>query len=75
MAAALEAAVAKLGEERKAEPEPEAAPKSGTALLVPSNELLVPVALPEAIKEMNDKHAVISNLGGKCVVMEWTRKA
>jgi hypothetical protein len=27
--------------------------------------------LPEAIKEMNDKHAVISNLGGKCVVMEW----
>ena len=20
---------------------------------------------------MNDKHAVISNLGGKCVVMEW----
>ena len=73
MAAALEAAVAKLGEERKAEPEPEAAPKSGTALLVPSNELLVPVALPEAIKEMNDKHAVISNLGGKCVVMEWTK--
>jgi hypothetical protein len=28
--------------------------------------------LPEAIKAMNDKHAVISNLGGKCVTMEWT---
>jgi hypothetical protein len=32
VADALEAAVAKLGEERKAEPEEEAAPKSGTAL-------------------------------------------
>ena len=73
VADALEAAVAKLGEERKAEPEEEVAPKSGTALLIPSNELLVPVAFPEAIKEMNDKHAVISNLGGKCVVMEWTK--
>ena len=43
VADALEAAVAKLGEERKAEPEEEVAPKSGTALLIPSNELLVPV--------------------------------
>jgi hypothetical protein len=28
-----------------------------------------------AIKEMNDKHAIISNLGGKCVVMEWVPSA
>ena len=70
VAEALQSAIAKLGEERRAEEE--AAPKSGTALLVPSNELLVPVAVPPpAIKELNDKHAVIGNLGGKCVVMEW----
>jgi Family of unknown function (DUF5906) len=70
VAEALQSAIVKLGEERKAEEE--AAPKSGTALLVPSNELLVPVAVPPpAIKELNDKHAVIGNLGGKCVVMEW----
>lgn len=24
-----------------------------------------------ALNEMNKKHAVITNLGGKCVVMEW----
>lgn len=28
-----------------------------------------------AIKEMNNKHAIISNLGGKCVVMEWKPSA
>ena len=67
---ALQAAIAKLPEP-EAEPEGEAEPKSGMALAVPSNELLVPVAPPEAIKTLNDKHAVIGNLGGKCVVMEW----
>jgi hypothetical protein len=37
------------------------------ATLIPANET------PEetAVREMNDKHAVISNLGGKCVIMEW----
>ncbi len=30
-----------------------------------------PVLVPEPIKELNDKHAVIGNLGGRCVVMEW----
>lgn len=27
------------------------------------------------MREMNDKHAVISNLGGKCVIMEWVPSA
>ena len=27
--------------------------------------------IEKAVMEMNDKHAVISNLGGKCVIMEW----
>jgi hypothetical protein len=41
------------------------------APLVPANET------PEetAVREMNDKHAVISNLGGKCVIMEWVPSA
>jgi hypothetical protein len=68
----------------RVDPEPEQAEaepaKSGTGLQVevaqsqsefgfsPPTEL----PLPEAIKVMNDKHAVISNLGGKCVTMEWT---
>jgi hypothetical protein len=30
----------------------------------------LPALLP-AIREMNGKHAVISNLGGKCLIMEW----
>ncbi len=51
----------------------------GTALVVAANKLLVEAAeaatLPEAIKSMNDKHAVIANLGSKCVVMEWVPSA
>jgi hypothetical protein len=62
----------KVAEGAKAE---EAAPKPGTALVVAANELPVEAALPEAIKKMNDKHAVIGNLGGKCVVMEWVPSA
>src|SRR5262249_9441333 len=27
--------------------------------------------VPDQVKDLNDKHAVIANLGGKCVVMEW----
>jgi hypothetical protein len=34
---------------------------------------LVPV--PEKIRELNVKHAVISNLGGKCLIMEWLLQA
>ncbi len=37
-------------------------------LLTPSQAALKP---EQAIKEMNTKHAVISRLGGKVVVMEW----
>ena len=52
---ALQAAIAKLPkEEPEAEREGEAEPKSGMALAVPSNELLVPVAPPEAIKTLNN---------------------
>jgi hypothetical protein len=36
---------------------------------------IVEAKRPEAISTMNDKHAVISNLGGKCVVMEWVPSA
>jgi hypothetical protein len=32
-----------------------------------------PVWLPDEIKQLNSQHAVISNVGGKCVVMEWVR--
>ena len=41
------------------------------AELIPADET------PEenAVREMNDKHAVISNLGGKCVIMEWVPSA
>jgi hypothetical protein len=39
----------------------------------PKQELVVvpQSSLPPEIQEKNDKHAIISNLGGKCVVMEW----
>ncbi len=59
-----------LGEEAEEE---EAQAGAGTALTVieppsvPANE----TPIEKAVREMNDKHAVISNLGGKCVIMEW----
>jgi hypothetical protein len=56
------------------EPEPDSKPEASTALVPVPNALVVSPSSPdpgEAIKTMNDKHAVISNLGGKCVVMEW----
>jgi hypothetical protein len=37
------------------------------ALPVPARS----VAIPALIEELNGKHAVISNLGGKCLIMEW----
>ncbi len=65
-----------------AEPEPETEKQAeGKALTViepPKGGAVVPIGeTPEekAIKEMNDKHAVISNLGGKCVIMEWVPSA
>jgi Family of unknown function (DUF5906) len=68
--------------EPEAEPEPEevATPEpkvTGTALVRTIGGLPVVEGRgePEAIKEVNDKHAVISNLGGKCVVMEWAPSA
>ena len=68
-------------EPEQPEEQPQAEPvKSGTGLQTevaqPQSEFgFSPPAelpLPEAIKTMNDKHAVITNLGGKCVTMEWT---
>ena len=76
--AKLEAATARLAKakvepEQKAEPEPEAS-KALTIVepkTVPANE----TPIEKAIRKMNDKHAVISNLGGKCVIMEWVPSA
>jgi hypothetical protein len=69
------------------EPEPEPAPEAaaaaptggtGSALAIieqpkPAAQVIPADETPEerAVREMNDKHAVISNLGGKCVIMEW----
>jgi hypothetical protein len=54
-------------------------PKPANALtVIPQPPSLVPAdETPEekAVREMNDKHAVISNLGGKCVIMEWVPSA
>jgi hypothetical protein len=58
--------------------EEEAAAPTGSALAIveqpqPAAALIPANETPEetAVREMNDKHAVISNLGGKCVIMEW----
>jgi hypothetical protein len=50
-----------------------AAAECGTELVPAPSASPLPQApwIPGEIKLMNDKHAVISNLGGKCVVMEW----
>jgi Family of unknown function (DUF5906) len=61
----------------KTEPEPEsveALPAQLPAVTQPSSAAIVAGIEPEII-EMNYKHAVISNLGGKCVVMEWVPSA
>src|SRR5262249_2563540 len=48
--------------------QPEDQEQAGNQLVL----LDVPPEKPlDALKEMNNKHAVITNLGGKCVVMEW----
>jgi Family of unknown function (DUF5906) len=52
-------------------PEEDREAVSSRALTVEKPRLLISAAIEPEIAEMNDKHAVISNLGGKCVVMEW----
>jgi hypothetical protein len=72
--AEFEAENAKAQPEPDPEPKAESKPEPSTALVPVSNDLVVAPSSPdpgEAIRTMNDKHAVISNLGGKCVVMEW----
>jgi hypothetical protein len=62
--------------EEEAEPEPK--PANALTVIPQSPMAMVPAdETPEekAVREMNDKHAVISNLGGKCVVMEWVPSA
>ena len=83
----LEAAIAKQaslknpGIQPKAEPValPVAEVEQSKALTIiePSKETVPANETPEerAVREMNDKHAVISNLGGKCVIMEWVPSA
>src|SRR5262249_55990757 len=61
------------------EPEGEAEPKPVPVELVVSDQHRPGFVTPGmaaqkpvvALNEMNKKHAVITNLGGKCVVMEW----
>jgi hypothetical protein len=62
--------------ERKQVEEAAAAPTGSALVIVPQPQpeaTLIPVnETPEetALRQMNNKHAVISNLGGKCVIME-----
>jgi hypothetical protein len=86
-AAKLDAATAKQASlknpeiQSKAEPValPVAEVEQSKALTIiePSKETVPANETPEAraVREMNDKHAVISNLGGKCVIMEWVPSA
>ena len=48
--------------------EKKARSEDGLGFLTPGMAAQKPVV---ALNEMNKKHAVITNLGGKCVVMEW----
>jgi hypothetical protein len=66
-------------EPKRAEPEPEPEPEKRKELVTQGQRSVIqrivsePVGawVPEEVKDLNEKHAVISNLGGKCVVMEW----
>ena len=57
--------------------EEEAEPKANALTVIPQSAMIPADETPEekAVREMNDKHAVISNLGGKCVIMEWVPSA
>jgi hypothetical protein len=68
--------------EPEVQPEPEEPkPEEARALTIiappPARLESPPLEVPEveAVRKMNDKHAVISNLGGKCVIMEWIPSA
>jgi hypothetical protein len=67
--------------ERKQVEEEAAAPTGSALVIVPQPQpeaTLIPAnETPEetALRQMNNKHAVISNLGGKCVIMEWVPSA
>jgi hypothetical protein len=67
--------------ERKQVEEAAAAPTGSALVIVPQPQpeaTLIPAnETPEetALRQMNNKHAVISNLGGKCVIMEWVPSA
>ena len=85
MADALEAAIAKLGEEPKEvkapEAEPEEAGGAGRRVMLPAvvpagtggSEVPLPAMAAEldAVEKLNFKHAVIANYGGKCLVLSW----
>jgi hypothetical protein len=66
---------------KQAESATAAAPSAGALVIIdqpqPATTLIPANETPEetAVREMNDKHAVISNLGGKCVIMEWVPSA
>jgi hypothetical protein len=58
--------------------EPEPAPAADPEPPEPEPRVQLPAVVPDAavvsddaVKEMNNKHAVIGNLGGKCIVMEF----
>jgi hypothetical protein len=74
----LDEAAARLPE---AEPKPEAQPKAqpepggGALTVIEPKQLASETPEEKAVREMNDRHAVISNLGGKCVIMEWVPSA
>src|SRR5262249_23693613 len=70
-AAEIEGQIAELQDQvdaKKAEAKDLAIPYVRRPLLTPSQAALKP---EQAIKEMNANHAVISNVGGKVVAMEW----
>jgi Family of unknown function (DUF5906) len=58
-----------------AEPEAEAQSLGALTVIEPSTAPVNETPEETAVREMNDKHAVISNLGGKCVIMEWVPSA
>jgi hypothetical protein len=79
LSARLEKAKRKVVAEVATEPQPEPEPKIGglPAVIEPTafGEVALPVfaAEQDAIGSLNEKHAVIANYGGKCLVVAWDR--
>ena len=81
VADALQSAIAKLGEERRAEPEAGETAEVERRVMLPvvvppgtaGSEVPLPVVAAEldAVEKLNFKHAVIANYGGKCLVLSW----